>query len=97
MPAEVFIRLQDDAVDDVYYATQTLTDSSTFFDVHGIGTSYRLSSVFQSLTKLGVGLREDQLQFVINDPFLNRAIEFAANHVLRIIKHKARIPVQGLY
>ncbi|KAG8900740.1 hypothetical protein FRC00_011552 [Tulasnella sp. 408] len=33
----------------------------------------------------------------VNDGFLNRSILFARNHVLREMKHKARIPVKGSY
>ncbi|KAG8915203.1 hypothetical protein FRC00_006648 [Tulasnella sp. 408] len=33
----------------------------------------------------------------VNDGFLNRSIRFARNHVLREMKHRARIPVKGSY
>ncbi|KAG9048828.1 hypothetical protein FS837_011911 [Tulasnella sp. UAMH 9824] len=33
----------------------------------------------------------------VNDRFLNRSIRFARNHVLREMKHRARIPVKGSY
>ncbi|KAG9009177.1 hypothetical protein FRB93_005673 [Tulasnella sp. JGI-2019a] len=96
VPAKVFIDLQDEAVDDIETATQSLRDCAThLLDMHGCGTSFRLSSVFLSLSKLGIGLRDEAPLHVLNDEFINRAIEFAANHVLRVIKHKARIPVKG--
>ncbi|KAG8946221.1 hypothetical protein FRC04_011967 [Tulasnella sp. 424] len=98
VPARVFIKLQDEAVREVDEATQTLTKCSKFLDAHGIGTSYRLSSVMLNLNKLKVGLRSETAAALnLNDPFLDRAIEFAANHVLRVMKHKARIPVKGSY
>lgn len=98
VPAKVFIKLQDEAVREVEEATQTLAKCSKFLDAHGIGTSYRLSSVMLNLHKLKVGLQfEAGASLNLNDPFLDRAIEFAANHVLRVMKHKARIPVKGSY
>ncbi|KAG9018986.1 hypothetical protein FRB90_007566 [Tulasnella sp. 427] len=94
----VFVKLQDDAVKEVEAATQTLATCAKFLDAHGIGTSYRLSSVMLQLHKLKVGLQSETHAFLnLNDPFLDRAIEFAANHVLRVMKHKARIPVKGSY
>ncbi|KAG8905124.1 hypothetical protein FRC01_008467, partial [Tulasnella sp. 417] len=98
VPAKVFIKLQDEAVHEVEEATQTLAKCSNFLDIHGIGTSYRLSSVMLNLRKLKVGLQSEVgAPLNLNDPFLDRAIEFAANHVLRVMKHKARIPVKGSY
>lgn len=96
VPAEVFIKLQDEAVHEVEEATQTLLKCSKFLNTHGIGTSYSLSSVMLNLHKLKVGLQfEAGASLNLNDPFLDRAIEFAANHVLRVMKHKARIPIKG--
>lgn len=63
--------------------------------MHGCGSSYRLPSVFLSLHKLGVGLKDEDAKLILEDAFINRAIGFAANHVLRVTKHKARIPVEG--
>ncbi|KAG8877862.1 hypothetical protein FRB98_006509 [Tulasnella sp. 332] len=98
VPANAFIKLQDEAVDDINMATLSLRDCASFLlDMHGCGTSFRLSSVFFSLSKLGIGLRDEQPTHVLDDKFINRAIEFAANHILRVIKHKARIPVKGSY
>ncbi|KAG8971334.1 hypothetical protein FRC05_011326 [Tulasnella sp. 425] len=98
VPARVFIELQDEAVREVEEATQTLAKCSEFLDAHGIGTSYRLSSAMLNLHKLKVGLQSETVASLnLNDEFLDRAIEFAANHVLRVMKHKARIPVKGSY
>ncbi|KAG9008076.1 hypothetical protein FRB94_013733 [Tulasnella sp. JGI-2019a] len=100
VPARAFIKLQDEAVDDIELAAQSLREcASLLLDAHGCGTSFRLSSVFYSLSKLGIGLQEEAPAslHVLKDDFIDRAIEFAVNHVLRVIKHKARIPVKGSY
>ncbi|KAG8915202.1 hypothetical protein FRC00_006647 [Tulasnella sp. 408] len=55
-----------------------------------------MSSVFLHLTRLGLTLG-GQGPTAVRDGFLNRSIRFAKNHVLREIKHKARIPVKGEY
>ncbi|KAG8906418.1 hypothetical protein FRB99_006920 [Tulasnella sp. 403] len=95
VPAHVFIKLQDEAVLDVENATKSFLECAKFLETHGIGTSFRLPSVFINLQKLGVGLEAEDCNFPLDDVFLNRAIQFAANHVLRVMKHKARIPIKG--
>lgn len=76
-------------------AARSLKDASNFLEMHGVGMSFRVHSVLFSLSKLGVGLQAEKLLRVLEDPFLDRSIAFATNHVLRVIKHKARIPVKG--
>ncbi|KAG9008075.1 hypothetical protein FRB94_013732 [Tulasnella sp. JGI-2019a] len=98
VPASSFIKLQDEAVDDIEMAAHSLRGcADLLLDAHGFGTSFRLSSVFYSLSKLGIGFPEETPLHVLNDDFIDRAIEFAANHALRVIKHKARIPVKGSF
>ncbi|KAG8906417.1 hypothetical protein FRB99_006919 [Tulasnella sp. 403] len=94
--ADVFMELQDEAVLDVENATRSLLKCAGFLETHGLGASFRLPSVFINLQKLGVGLKAEDCNFPLDDVFLNRAIQFAANHVLRVMKHKARIPIKGL-
>lgn len=94
VPAQVFIDLQDRAVHDIEMATMDLQECATkLLDAHGCGTSYRLSSIFVNLHKLGIGLKDEKLDITLDDPFINRAIGFVSNHILRDVKHKARIPV----
>ncbi|KAG8906415.1 hypothetical protein FRB99_006917 [Tulasnella sp. 403] len=81
--ADVFIKLQDEAVLDVENATKSFLECAEFLETHGIGTSFRLPSVFINLQKLGVGLEAEDCNFPLDDVFLDRSIQFATNHVLR--------------
>ncbi|KAG8991078.1 hypothetical protein FRB90_001471, partial [Tulasnella sp. 427] len=92
--ASVFLRLQSEAIRDVETATESFEDCAAFLDTNGCGTSYRVASIFLHLSRLGLTLG-GKGPMAINDGFLNRSIRFAKNHVLREMKHKARIPVKG--
>lgn len=87
VPYRTFERLQDDAVQEAKDATQSFSSMSKLLDVHGLGTSYRLTSVMTNLAKIGVQTSED--------PFYYRMTDFAVNHVLRSYKYHSRIPVPG--
>ncbi|KAG9048827.1 hypothetical protein FS837_011910 [Tulasnella sp. UAMH 9824] len=96
VPADVFLGLQGEAIRDVEAATESFSGCAEFLDTNGCGTSYHISSVFLHLARLGLTLG-GQGPMAVRDGFLNRSIRFAKNHVLREIKHKARIPVKGSY
>lgn len=83
---EVFKRLQDDAVRHVEESRRSMETSARLLETHGLGSSFRLPSVFLSLHKLGV-------EPLMQDEFWRQMMDFAINHVLRELKHHARIPV----
>ncbi|KZT74695.1 RdRP-domain-containing protein [Daedalea quercina L-15889] len=85
-PYGVFQRLQDDAVRDAQRATASLDQAAHLLEAHGLGASYKLSSIMRNLHRLGVGA-------FTGDVFWQRMMDFAVNHVLRELKHHARIPV----
>ena len=86
VPYEVFQRLQKDAVKQAEQSVESLEKSARLLETFGLGASFRLTSVMLSLHKLGVGpLGEDD--------FWSRMMAFAIHHVLRELKHHARIPV----
>ena len=87
VPYDVFQSLQDEAVRDAKQSVQSLERSGRLLEGHGLGTSFRLTSVMLSLHKLGVGSLEDA--------FWRQMMDYAINHVLRELKHHARIPVPG--
>ncbi|KAH9857867.1 RdRP-domain-containing protein [Lenzites betulinus] len=88
VPARVFQTLQENAVRDVQASVESLEQSARLLECHGLGASFRLTSVMLGLHKLGVGPLDD-------DEFWRQSMDFAVNHVLRELKHKARIPVPG--
>ncbi|RPD82652.1 RdRP-domain-containing protein [Lentinus tigrinus ALCF2SS1-7] len=86
---EVFQELQDYAVRDAKRSVESLEWSARLLETHGLGTSFRLMSAMLGLHKLG-------LEPLKRDVFWRQMMAFAVNHVLRELKHRARIPVPGL-
>jgi len=89
------VDLLEEAIDDVHAASESIESCAHFLEQNGIGTAFRLPSVFLSLHKIRMDFRDQGALRVIDDPFLDRAIGFATNHVLRELKHRARIPLKG--
>ncbi len=87
---EVFKRLQDAAVQDVKDAEMSLENAFRTLDQFGLGASYRLSSTLHHLAKLGITPSD------MGD-FYDRMVEITIHHVLRDLKHHARIPVDEGY
>lgn len=82
---DVLKRLQNAVVKQTEDALKGLDCASTLFERYGLGTAFKISSVFLNLHKLGVTVRES--------PFHLQLIDFAVHHVLRELKYHARIPV----
>ncbi|KAI1797788.1 RdRP-domain-containing protein [Ganoderma leucocontextum] len=88
VPYESFKKLQDDAVRDAQQSVASLSRSGRLLEIHGLGVSFRLPSAMLGLSKLGLGPLN-------HDVFWRQTMDFAINHVLRELKHRARIPVPG--
>ncbi|PCH33560.1 RdRP-domain-containing protein, partial [Wolfiporia cocos MD-104 SS10] len=88
VPGEVFLTLQEQAVRDTRRALNSLETAARLLEAHGLGASFRLSSTMLGLHKLG-------LAPFLEDMFWRQMMDFAVNHVLRELKHHARIPVPG--
>ena len=87
---DIFQRLQDAAVQDVNEATRSLEKAASTIDQFGLATSYRLSSTLHHLSKLGLTPSD------LGD-FYDHMLEFSVHHILRDLKHHARIPVHEGY
>jgi hypothetical protein len=83
---EVFREFQDQAIRHTRDAASTLSKAARLLETHGLGTSFRMPSVMQSLGKLG-------LESIFDDPFYVQVLKVAVHHVLRDLKHHARIPI----
>ena len=90
VPYEVFKDLQDAAVWDVQDAGTSLEKAANTLDQFGLGASYRLSSTLLHLVKLNVDLSN-------MDDFYHQMLAFSIHHILRDLKHHARIPVKDGY
>ncbi|KAG7089313.1 hypothetical protein E1B28_011008 [Marasmius oreades] len=86
VPYDSFKKFQDLAVRETEEATESFERASYFLQSHGLGASFRIPSVLLSLSKLGVMEMDD-------NGFYDKVMEYGANHVLRLLKHRARIPV----
>ncbi|KAK7693992.1 hypothetical protein QCA50_003568 [Cerrena zonata] len=94
---EAFMNLQRMAIADIHAASDTMILARQLFRSHSLGTSYRLPYIIQCLSSLGVGMKDERPQYVLEDKFIDRLIMFAKAHVLRDIKYAARIPVPNSY
>lgn len=87
VPYEVFKTYQDAAVRNAQAAAKDMALAGSMLEGHGLGSSFRLTSVMVALRKIGV---KD-----IGGSFYRRMLEYAVHHVLREMKHRTRIPVPG--
>ncbi|KAJ3567357.1 hypothetical protein NP233_g6417 [Leucocoprinus birnbaumii] len=90
IPYEVFHNFQERAVSQTKDAIATLSGAARLLESHGLGASFRLPSTLQSLAKLG-------LHSIDDDPFYNQLLKVAVYHVLRDLKHHARIPIPNAW
>ena len=87
VPYRIFKAYQDTAVKDAENSRQDLERAGRLLESFGLGASFRLPSIMYHLHKLGVPMQKD--------PFYKHLMDFAINHVLRELKHHARIPIPG--
>ncbi|KAF9452610.1 RdRP-domain-containing protein [Macrolepiota fuliginosa MF-IS2] len=86
IPYDVFHAFQERAVQETKDAITTLSKAAHLLERHGLGSSFRLPTTMLSLAKLG-------LDSVYDDPFYTQLLKIAVYHVLRDLKHHARIPI----
>lgn len=87
VPYDVFKNYQDGAVWEAQNSRKDFDRAGGLLTSYGLGASFRLPSIMQHLHKLRVPMQ--------NDPFYKHLMDFAINHVLRELKHHARIPIDG--
>jgi hypothetical protein len=95
VPLEPIMDLQRDAVQRTNEAARSLETAARLLEQNGLGTAFRMTSIFLNLHKLHADLQTQRDSEFIS--FLKRVLNFAVNHVLRDLKYKARIPVPGAW
>jgi RNA-dependent RNA polymerase len=90
IPCNVFMKLQDAAVQEVEAAVTSLEKAAKTLDKFGLAVSYRVSSTLLHLSKLGL----DPCDM---DDFYDQMLLCSIYHILRDLKHHARIPVDDGY
>lgn len=93
---KAFLSLQQAAIANIHTSSDTILQTRQLLREQQLGGAYRLPFIFQCLSALGMGTEyEKTAKYCLNDQFLERAVQFGKNHVLRDMKHGARIPIPG--
>ncbi|KAF8063609.1 RdRP-domain-containing protein [Lyophyllum atratum] len=94
---KAFIDLQNDAIHSVDCTRSSFKDASKLFQQHGLGTSFRLPSLFNNLVRQ-LKLPDDAVSpFILQCDLITTTMAYAATHVLREIKFRGRIAVPGSF
>ncbi|KAK1596563.1 RNA-dependent RNA polymerase [Colletotrichum navitas] len=80
-----FLRLQKNELDRLRAVTADAYNTGTFLHLQGVGSAFFLPTFIKSLEKYGIDYRQDD--------FLRAVVESTVLRELRLLKHKARIPV----
>lgn len=91
VPYDTFEILQDNAVREAQNSVWSYERAGRLLEAYGLGASYKLTSVMLALERLGTSPQPRE------DVFYQRMMDFAVNHVLRELKHHARIPVKDAW
>ncbi|KAI6756713.1 hypothetical protein HG530_011311 [Fusarium avenaceum] len=83
--ADWFLKLQNNALSILRNVTTNATNTSFFLEYQSIGVSLGLPKLVKQLEKMGIDYRRDS--------FMRSAVEHVVLRELRLLKHKARIPV----
>ncbi|KAK0434561.1 RdRP-domain-containing protein [Armillaria borealis] len=99
VPHKSFKDLQDRAINEVRQIKKSLDAAATTFTHHGLGASFHLESLFRNMARsLQAELSEDlDSESGVHYGLLKTVIAYGATHILREIKHRARIRVPGSY
>ncbi|KAK0238675.1 RdRP-domain-containing protein [Armillaria nabsnona] len=99
VPHKSFTDLQDRSIAEVRQIKKSLDAAATTFTHHGLGASFHLESLFRNIARtLQVELSEDlDSESGVHYGLLKTVIAYGATHILREIKHRARIRVPGSY
>ena len=109
VPPDVFLKIQADALADIEGAQESIATACRFLHANGLAWGFSLRYVLEQLGKLGFDLRKrpdvaridddptdanNPEEWVLNNKFMLSTLKFAEFHVLRDIKHRARIPIK---
>jgi hypothetical protein len=90
VPYHVFENFQDRAVRETEEAARSLSAAAHLFQTHGLGLSFKLPSTMYNLAKL-------DLETLSQNPFFSQPLRLGVHHVLRDLKHRARIPIPNAW
>ncbi|KIJ69127.1 hypothetical protein HYDPIDRAFT_23984 [Hydnomerulius pinastri MD-312] len=96
-PMAAFVKLQEEAVAKARMAHDSVDRFAGLLESHQLCFNYRLPEILRRLSTLGLELKPNHLQKPIDTPFLIQLRAIAISHVLRSVKHEARIPIPKSY
>ena len=92
-----FLKLQQEAVTNIVKASDSIHDTIQLLKMHNLGTSFHLPWILQRLRAADMGMDKEDDGISLNDTFLYSLIAYGKNHILRDMKHSARIPIPDSY
>lgn len=87
--------LQRDAADAIKSAENDLEQAKKQLEAHGLGTAFKIPSLIAKLQQAGIGLDKITSKARSRKDVFPLSLYLATIHVLRDLKHRARIPVPG--
>ncbi|KAI0780590.1 RdRP-domain-containing protein [Trametes elegans] len=105
---KAFLKLQELAATRTTTASDTIEGTVALLKTHNLGTSFKLPWILHALRATGLGMRAECVAEPdarggsgcvgsLEGTFLQSLIIFAQHHVLRDIKHGAKIPIPDSY
>ncbi|PIL35498.1 RNA-dependent RNA polymerase [Ganoderma sinense ZZ0214-1] len=96
---EAFLRLQQHATFTVTTGGYSLESTTGLLRRHDLGNVYGLRWTIEHLQDAGMGMEGEQLrpEYIMDNRFIQRLIEFAQAHVLSEIKNDARITIPNAF
>lgn len=92
-----FMTLQEAAVAEARTIDDSLTNFKQLLKSHQLGGSYRLESLVSRVMDIGLDIGPGNPEQRIENTFWSRLRHFAMTHVLRDIKHGARISIPSSF
>ena len=91
-----FLDLQNIAKASVVTAGDQMERAIQLLRKHDLGNVFGLRFLLARLARAGVGLRAERprARHVLDNAFIRRVLKVGETHVLREIKHDARIPIE---
>ncbi|KAI0664721.1 RdRP-domain-containing protein [Cubamyces menziesii] len=95
---KTFLKLQEMAVAKTMTAADSVEETITLLKTHNLGQGFGIPWILKGLRAAGLGMRHEKPRAGdLSGTFLHSLLLYAQHHVLRDIKHAARIPIPDSY
>jgi len=93
IPAETFLHLQTNIVNDAKDATKDFESAAALLTQNGLGSSFRMPAVLKQLAARSENFPDVKNSLLERQGFLKQTLDFVVNHILRGLKFRGRIPL----